>query len=283
MADPGRIPLLGNLTSVESTIAAEFKAADVALDYFDILYYDSGWDCGTAADPNLRWCLDSALAFALNSTRVWAGLQRLHFFITFSNDVDRDTDDDLKHAFVGKAGDARWRSLVKTWTAAMHHPRYLKVNGWPVWQVLEPEIFVIQCGGNASLAAQRLAELRAAVVAQGLGPAAGPLLGGGDQSPMVPSGAALKPTPAAQPHPDGYMRYPQTDINLSGCTIATVVASSVRDCQAQCNATSGCRGVVIADSSLALLGGDSLDSGRGSSKSCQLKSDTAPGSNSHGP
>ena len=46
---PGRIPLLGNVTTDESTVAREVAVADTALDFFDILYYDGGADCGSAA------------------------------------------------------------------------------------------------------------------------------------------------------------------------------------------------------------------------------------------
>lgn len=259
---PGRIPLLGNLTAAESTIAAEFRAADGALDFFDILHYDSGWDCGTANDTNLRWCLDSALSFALNSTNVWSGLRRLRFLITYSNDVDRDTNDNLTRAFVGTAGEARWMSLVNTWVSAMTHSRYLTINSRPIWKVLAPDIFVLQCGGNVSLANQRLAELRAAAVRHGLNP---PLIGGGDQNPMIPSGAAVRPTPSSLPHPDGYMLYAKTVVNCTGCTIATLGAESVHGCQMRCNMTHGCRAVVITDT--RAMG----------NLSCQLKSDIAPG------
>ena len=274
---PDRTPLLGNLSSIESTITAEVAAADTALDYFDVLFYDAGWDCGVGQgrDANLRWCLNSALAFALNTTKVWAGVQRMRFMLTYSNDIDRDTNDNLKAAFVGPAGEQRWRSLVDTWTTAMTHPRYLTINGRPVWKILAPAVFILQCGGSVAVARQRLAELRAAAIARGLKP---PLLGGSDQSPMIPSGAALRPAHTPLPHPDGYMRYAKTSVNCSrptssnGCTIRTVSASSVQDCQRQCNLTNGCAGIVIADAAAA--GNDNV-----SSKSCQLKSDTAPGIN----
>ena len=44
---PDRIPLLGNLTTDERTVAREVAVADTALDFFDILYYDGGPDCGS--------------------------------------------------------------------------------------------------------------------------------------------------------------------------------------------------------------------------------------------
>ena len=131
---PERTPLLTNLNSIESTIASEVAAAEAgALDYFDVLFYDSGWDCGAVdgGDANLRWCLNSALSYALNTTKVWAGVQRMRFMLTYSNDIDRDTNDNLTAAFMGPEGEKRWRSLVSTWTAAMAHPRYLKINGRP--------------------------------------------------------------------------------------------------------------------------------------------------------
>ena len=74
---PSRTPLLGNLTVgliTEAAVAAEVKAADAVLDFFDVLYYGGGADCGipVGGDPNLRYCLDTTLAWLLNSTSVWA-------------------------------------------------------------------------------------------------------------------------------------------------------------------------------------------------------------------
>ncbi len=69
-AYPERTPLLGMLTTDETTVAREVHEADKALDFFDMLYYDGGYKCGTnPTDPNgLSYCLDSALAFMV---RVW--------------------------------------------------------------------------------------------------------------------------------------------------------------------------------------------------------------------
>jgi hypothetical protein len=46
---PERTPLLG-LYSTEATVAREVAAADNVLDFFDMLYFDAGSDCG----PNSR-------------------------------------------------------------------------------------------------------------------------------------------------------------------------------------------------------------------------------------
>ena len=123
---PSRTPLLGNLTVglvTEAAVAAEVRAADTALDFFDVLYYGGGADCGLLAggDRNLRYCLDTTLAWLLNSTSVWNGTQRLHFFITISNDIDKY----LNTSLVGTTGEAKWLCMVKTFTQAMAHPRYL--------------------------------------------------------------------------------------------------------------------------------------------------------------
>ena len=61
----------------------------------------------------------------LNSTTVWKSTARLKFFITYSNDIDAQSPG----SFVGAAGAAKWALLVKTWVAAMQHPRYLRVGG----------------------------------------------------------------------------------------------------------------------------------------------------------
>ena len=256
-AYPERIPLLGNLTVDESTIAAEIETADKALDFFDVLYYDGGMDCGMApgSDPNLRYCLDSALAFMLNSSSVWGSTRRLHFFISYSNDIDRSH----ANVFVGAAGEAKWSGLVRTWVSAMRHPRYLKVDGRPVFKILIPDIFVTECGGNATLATLRLDELRAAARQAGL---KNPIVGGGWQNPGLPSGAARTEMPGKQ-HPDGFIRWNRTQVNCTECTIKTVAVSSLLECEAMCNVTTGCTAITIQE-------------GAGQ-RSCEIKKVSSPG------
>jgi hypothetical protein len=67
--------------------------------------------------------------------------------------------------FVGPAGQAAWQSRMRTWLRAMAHPRYLKVNGRPVFEVLIPDIFVAQCGGSVDAANALLAQFAAVVEA----------------------------------------------------------------------------------------------------------------------
>lgn len=138
----------------------------------------------------------------LNTSTVWTGTSRLRFFVTYSNDVDSGASGQ----FVGPAGAAAWASLVGTWVRAMAHPRYLRVAGRPVFQVLIPSIFEsVQCGGDAGLANSLIASLRAAGTAAGVGDV---LVGGGWQVPAIPNDNPPPPRPA----PAGYMQYTQTDI-----------------------------------------------------------------------
>jgi hypothetical protein len=219
--------------------------ADRALDFFDVLYYDGGADCGHNADHNLAYCLDSSLAFMLNSSTIWNGVKRLHFFITYSNDIDRGTP----KVFVGTVGEAKWMGLVSTWVSAMQHHRYLKVGGRPVFKVLIPSIFITECGQNATLATLRLAQLTAAAKAAGL---QAPLIGGGWQNPSTPANTA-NPNGSPRPHPQGYMRYNNTHVDChtgahplaGGCTLKTVAAASIADCQQICNYTLGCTAITV--------------------------------------
>jgi hypothetical protein len=269
------------LTTDEATVAREVAEANKALDFFDILYYDGGPDCGPNPDPGLSYCLDSSLAFMLNSSTIWQNTSRLHFFISYSNDIDRSRN----NCFVGPTGDKKWAGLVKTWSTAMSHPRYLKINNRPVFKILIPEIFVNECGNNATLATIRsvlfrkshslfpykmrsfvlllpsnffasLEELRAAAKALGLGD---PLIGGGWENPSVPAGAG---TPTPRPHPQGYMEYQNTKVACpGGCTIRTASVSDLRACQALCNTTTGCITMTIDHTN----------------KSCSLLSSAGPG------
>lgn len=267
---PSRTPTLGLYSTKLDTVVQEMHAADRALDYFAVLYYDADADCGPNPDPNLSYCLDASLAFMLNSSAVWEGVQRMHFFVTYSNDVDRNS----LGQFVGPAGHAAWLSRVNTWVSAMTHPRYLRIAGRPLFEVLIPDIFLSdQCGGNATLAEALLEELREAGVAKGVGKV---LIGGGWQNPSTPS----TPPPAPRPHPQGYMLYSATDIpcppTSASCDLRTLTANaSFLGCSAACNATPGCTAFVHFAAAAA------SDSAPGaaavSGDNCTLKSSAGPG------
>ena len=254
-AYPTRVPLLGNLTTSPSTITAEVHAADAhGLDFFSMLFYGGDRDCGHNADPNLRFCLDSSLAFMLNSSAVWEGVTRMHFFITYSNDIDRGRGG----MFVGPTGLAAWLSLVGTWVRAMAHPHYLRVGGRPVFQILIPDIFAVQCGGNATLADALLGVMRDAGVAAGVGE---PLIGGGWQNPSVPARGPDAPLP----HPDGFMIYNLTDVPCSGCDIHVAAGLTRGSCEGACNATGACTAAVFY-----------------ANGTCVLKSTAGPGASGEG-
>lgn len=232
---PERTPLLGLYSDRAATITAEVAAADAAgLDFFHVLFYDADGerDCGPNPDASLSPCLNSALAFMLNTSSVWAGAGRMRFALAYSNDVDRARNG----MFVGPTGREEWLTRVGTWVRAMAHPRYLSIGGRPVFQVLIPDVFSSQCGGNATLAAELLELLRAAGRAAGVG---APVIGGGWLDPaIVPGGAA-----APLPHPAGYMRYPQTDVpcGVEPCDLARVPGPP-SSCMAACNTTAQCAG-----------------------------------------
>ena len=238
-AYPERTPTLlaggggeGEWEQTEASTARELRTADShGIDFFDVLYYDGGADCGTSpSDPNLAYCLDSPLGWMLNSTSVWKGVRNLRFYLSYSNDIDATSPG----KFVGEAGDASWRRLVATWAAAIAHPRYLRVNGRPVFKVLIPAVFLkTECEGNVSLATQRLDELRAAVKAGGSGEL---LLGGGWENPSI---AATGAAPSRRPHPRGFEVYNQTELNCpGGCQILSKAVGSLAACEALANATS---------------------------------------------
>jgi hypothetical protein len=250
---PERTPLLG-LYSTEATVAREVAAADTALDFFDMLYFEGGSDCGPNPDAGLSWCLNSPLAFMLNSSTIWQNTSRLHFFISYVyTSTEYPKGDASENCFVGTAGDHKWASLVKTWVAAMAHPRYLKVNHRPVFKILDPRFLLTECGKNATLATLRLGELRAAAIAHGVGD---PLIGKGWQNPSIAAG-----TP--KPHPHGFIEFKDTEVDcaMSGCTISELAVETVHQCQALCNSTAGCVAVTVShnNESCALLN----SSGRG--------------------
>lgn len=116
----------------------------------------------------------------------------------YSNDIDRSA----QGALVGDAGGVKWAGLMKTWVDAMRHPRYLKVNGRPIFNILISEIFVnTECGGNATLANLRISQLKRAAVAAGVGE---PIVGTGMTSPSTAN--AVPAWENQRPHPEGYMQ-----------------------------------------------------------------------------
>ena len=256
----GRTPLLGNISVGlvdESTVAAEIRAADTGgLDFFDVLFYDGGADCGfpEGGDPNLKFCLDTTLAWMLDSTSVWKGVNRLHFFVTYSNDIDGNKFG----ALAGEAGDKKWTGLLRTFVDSMKHERYLKIAGRPVFNILIPDIFVAEWGANYTLANIRLAQLRAAAKTAGL---QDPIIGTGTQSPSVPAGV---PSWAKLTKNAGFIRWNQTKVNCpGGCTIKVAPVRSLHECQALCNTTEHCQAITVNRG--------------GGVRSCQLLSVTAPG------
>ncbi len=251
---PERTPLLGLYSNNVATITAEVKTADAAgLDFFHVLYYDDDGeqDCGPNPDLNLSPCLDVALAFMLNTTSVWENTTgRLHFALAYSNDVDRSR----VSMFVGSAGRIEWLSRVTTWVRAMTHPRYLTVGGRPVFQVLIPDIFLLQCGGNVTLAQELLDVFRTAGRDAGVGE---PVIGGGWLSPSQKPGSSNAPLP----HPQGYMLYANTDIPCDSCNLGRITESAPDACMGQCNVTAGCTAFVWYNSN----------------NTCVLKNSAGPG------
>ena len=232
---PERVPLLGMYSSLVDTVAAEIHAADAAgLDFFHVLFYDidNDQDCGPNPDPLLSPCLDVALAFMLNQSAVWQNTTgRLRFALAYSNDVDQTR----VGMFVGDAGRALWMKRVKTWVGAMQHPRYLAVGGRPVFQILIPDIFLQQCGSDATLAEELLELLRDEGRAAGVG---APVIGGGWLPPWQRPGSRAAPLP----HPEGYMLYRGTDVpcDAGACDIARVPGADPGACMGTCNSTAGC-------------------------------------------
>lgn len=252
-AYPERLPLLGKYSNAVTTITAEVAAAESAgIDFFHVLFYDDDGEqlCGPNPDPNLSPCLDVTLALMLNTSSVWEGSSgRLHFALSYSNDVDRAR----VGQFVGDAGRDAWLSRVGTWVRAMAHPQYLIIGGRPLFQILIPDIFLnVQCSGNVTLAAALLDMLREAGRDAGIG---APVIGGGWQNPALP------PAQAPRAHPEGYMLYSQTDISCSSCDIGRAAAQTPGVCMATCNTTAGCVAFVWY----------------GSNETCALKNSAGPG------
>ena len=136
---PERTPLLGLHTTNRSTIKAELAAAQAhGVDWFEVLFYDpfivgSCADGEWPADPNLRPCTNTPIAWMVNDSSVWPARKKdspqsegIRFSISMSNDLWKADE------LVGPDGLARWLSYSATWVGAMASPRYLKVDGRPV-------------------------------------------------------------------------------------------------------------------------------------------------------
>ena len=130
----------------------------------------------------------------------------------------------------------------------MKHPRYLNINNRPVFKILIPEIFISECGGNATFAEARLEELRQTAVALGVGK---PLIGGGWENPSVPNTGGKKT-------PTGYVEYKTTNILCNttdsggggggggdSCVLHTQHVNTAAECQSLCNNTAHCVAITL--------------------------------------
>lgn len=179
---PGRTPLLGLYTTNATTVRAELAAADAhGVDFFEMLWYspDIVGSCKQGewpADPNMRPCTNTPAAIMMaNGSSVWPALgsggEGIRFALSYSNDLWKPGE------YVGAAGLAKWLSYSRTFVRAMGHPRYLRVDGRPVFKVFAPYNFLQrQCSGNQTLAQSLISQLRAMAVEAGVG---NPLIGGG--------------------------------------------------------------------------------------------------------
>jgi hypothetical protein len=166
--------LLGLYTTNKSTVNAELRVANQYLDYLEVLWSDpvrvgSDKECAWPADPNMRPCTDTALAWMINSS-VWSEQnrtqQKLHFFVSYSNDFDGSAIS--RGMFAGAEGGALWGSFCQTWIRAMAHPRYFKVSDRPVFKILGPyNLLAVQCAGNRSLVQSLVHDFRVAAIAAG--------------------------------------------------------------------------------------------------------------------
>ena len=141
-----------------------------------------------------------------------AGDRIIRFSISLSNDLWQANE------FVGPAGLARWYSYVDTWVGAMANPRYMKVDGRPVFKILGPYNFLArQCGGNTTLALSLIAQLRLRALAAGVG---NPLVGGG----------WIGETQVAPPSENGRVIYQGIQVDYTGTYNSAGRSPSLGDC-----------------------------------------------------
>lgn len=155
---PDRVPLLGCYNDAATMNREIAAAAAHGVDFFAILWYfpppDSPWE---SQGKLLNRGLDNFLASPT------AG--QLRFLIEYCNAPD-----------FSATTDAQWHACVQTWVAAMKHPSYLRVDGRLVFKVHGADQFLRSHNRDLAVCRERLAELRTAVQAAGLGEL---LIGGG--------------------------------------------------------------------------------------------------------
>ena len=170
---PGRVPLLGEYNEQQTMDREIVAAADHGVHFFQILWYPAGTTAKDwAADP-----LNAGLRQFLASTN----RHRMQFTLEYVNHPPFD----LK-------ADEDWKAACGEWITIMKHPRYLRVEGRPVFKVHGLHHFLNQNGGDAQRAAARLGILRDLARAAGL---PDPLISSG----IVPSAPDVT-APAAAPY-----------------------------------------------------------------------------------
>ena len=158
---PGRVPLLGSYNDQPTMDREIAAAASHGVDFFSILWYFPRAGSRQETEAHL---LNRGLENFLRSTNA----VRMRFMIEYCN----------APSFCA-TNDAEWSTCINTWVAAMKHPSYLRVDGRLVFKIHGADQFLQTHQRDLQLCERRLAQLRDAVRASGLGEV---LIGGGVMS-----------------------------------------------------------------------------------------------------
>ncbi|HOX38027.1 MAG TPA: hypothetical protein PL033_08570 [Candidatus Brocadiia bacterium] len=147
---PGRVPLLGEYNEQETMDREIIAASDHGVDFFQILWY-SETDTG-------RYEFQDRLNGAVEQFMKSPNNVRMSFTVEFVNHPP----------FILKTG-AQWDAACRQWCGYMKHPRYLRVDGRPVFKIHGAHHFYNQCDQDAAAVASRISRFREIARQEGVG------------------------------------------------------------------------------------------------------------------
>lgn len=151
---PGRVPLIGQYTTEQSTMDGDIVAASSAgVDFFSILWYDN-YPCGHRAPGSGH--LNDGLSLFMSSKEA----HRMQFMIEWC----------IALPLFGVHSDMEWQRMVRDdWLPAFKHQSYLRVGGALVFKVHSGPAFKVNSSASDAVVSARLDFLRRLVRNAGLG------------------------------------------------------------------------------------------------------------------
>jgi len=166
---PERLPLLGEYNEQETMDREIDAAASHGVDFFQILWYYQGAD--EPRNPRLNRGVEQFIASSKNGS--------MKFTIEYVN-----------HPPFQIENEEEWKAACEEWCRIMAHPRYLRIDGRPVFKIHGLHHFLNENGKDMARVSSRIGLLREVAKNNGI---ANPLISSGVMVGGIPSLEVLEP------------------------------------------------------------------------------------------